>query len=212
VGEEPRNVFAHERRARAEIAIGGVVGAREQPWVDQQLEARRGNSLGARALRDHRGEAAAGRVAAYADARGIAAEAAGAREREAIDGPRILLRGGEAVLGAHAIVDRQHETARAHGEHAAERRTPVEVADHEAALVEIEQQRARAVEIGWNVEPSGQRALRARHPVLFDALERTQRRRRGRERIAGDRARLRGRERVQRGNPRGARDQREVRV
>src|SRR5262249_9489697 len=104
-------------------------------------------SLDARALRDHRGEAAARRVAADADARRIAAEAARVLERELVRGPRVLLRRGEAVLGAHAVVDRQHEAARASGDQAAERVAPVEVADHEAALVEIEHERARAIEI-----------------------------------------------------------------
>ena len=210
--EEPGDVLAHERWTRAEVAIGGVVGAREQPRVDQQLDARCPHTLGARALCNQRGESAARRVAADPDPLRVPAELARALEREAVHRPRVLLRRGEAVLRAPAIVDRQHRAARARREHAAEAVAPVELADHEAALVEIEHERARTVEIRRHVQPSGERAVRSRYAVLFAALERAQRRRRGRERLARDGARLRRRERVQCGNARSARDQRDVRV
>jgi hypothetical protein len=211
VREEPRQVLAQERRARAEVAIGGVVGARDQPRVDQQLEARLAHALGMGALRDHRREPAARGVAAHADPLGIAAEHARVFERVAVRRPRVVLRRREAVLGALAIVDREHRTARRPGELAAERIAPVELADHVATLMEVQDQRARAVEIGRHVEPGDERALRAGHAVLLEPLERAQRRR-DRGRATGRRARLGRRLRMQRGRARGTHRERDVRV
>ena len=99
--------------------------------VDQQRE--RGVVLD----RDRRGEVAARAVAADRDA-------VVALRRPLEGARRVVDVGRERVLGRLAVLDAQHVDARVPAEHAARRVVRVEVADDEAAAVQVEQRRFSA--------------------------------------------------------------------
>jgi hypothetical protein len=111
--------------------------------IDQQLVGDRQVAGVAAEQRDDGGEVAAGAVAA--DRRGATRSRPSARHGGAPSGrgEAVVDRGREAVLGAHAVVDRDDRAARAVGELAAEHVVGVEVADGPAAAVEVHQHRRR---------------------------------------------------------------------
>jgi hypothetical protein len=136
--------------AKRRVRWGGaaLVGRR----VDQQLK--RDLPVARVACRDghHRGEVAAGAVAADREPRRIDAE----RGRMALDpssgGDAVVDGGWKAMLRPHPVVDRHHRAARAVGELAAQGVVGVEVADDPAPAVKVDERRQR-------------RSARARGPV-----------------------------------------------
>jgi hypothetical protein len=73
---------------------------------------------------------------------------------------RVVVSGREPVLGPEPVVDRQHPKPTVLGQEAAGGVVRVEVAVHEAAAVEEDQQRTRRRDAGREVEPAGQVADR----------------------------------------------------
>jgi hypothetical protein len=108
----------------------------------------------ARGERRDRGEIAAGAVAADGEARRVEAEAAALARGEFDGGDAILDRGGKAVLGRQAVVEREHDAGRFLRQLPADRVVRLDIADAPAAAMKIKQcrQRARARR-PWPVEP-----------------------------------------------------------
>jgi len=95
--------------------------------------------------RHHRGQVAAGAVAADRQARGIDAQLGGVITHPARGRDAVVHRGGETMLGSHAVVHRDHGAAGGNGQLAAQRVVGVQVADHPATAVEVHQHRRRGL-------------------------------------------------------------------
>ena len=113
--------------------------------IDQHLARDRRAVAVARCDRDHRGEIAAGAVAADHQPRGVDAELFGVvgdpfRRRDGVvDG------GGKFVLGREPVIDRDHDQLAFVGQLAAHHVVGIEIADHPAAAVKEHQARREAV-------------------------------------------------------------------
>ena len=127
------------------LAVRGMRHRKIGGRIDQHLSGDRGAVAVARRYRDHRGEIAAGAVAADHQPRRVDAELFGIagdpfRRRDGVvDG------GGKFVLGRQAIIDRDHDQLAFIGELAAHHVVGIEIADHPAAAVKEHQARREAV-------------------------------------------------------------------
>ena len=90
---------------------------------------------------DHRGEIAAGAVAANGKARRVDAERGAVCRNPFGRGDAVLDRGREFVLGRQAVIDRDDRAAGGIGQMAAHRVVAFEIADDPAAAVEKDQRR-----------------------------------------------------------------------
>jgi len=163
-------------------------------------------------LADRRGQRCARSVPAHQNPLRVAADLSGVFARPRERGVRVIVRGGEAMLRCQAVADGSDDTARGFGQERAERFTQVEIADHEATLMEVEQQRARPVEVGRAIRAQRNHARGPRDAPLL-ALD--ARSRWPRERCCGGAHTIpRGgrRERVERRLGRAPREQREPRI
>ena len=155
------------RGQQVALAVAGVRGpaaALVGGRVDQQLEAHRQVAGIAQRDRHHRGQVAAGAVAADRQARGIDAQLGGVVAHPARGGDAVVHRGREAVLRAHAVVHRHHRAAGGVGQLAAQRVVRVQVADDPAAAVVVHQHRRRALALRRGlrvVQAQRDRAVRA---------------------------------------------------
>ena len=151
-------------------------------------------------MRNDCGEVAAGAVAAHPHPLRIGAERLGVRERPRVGSGCVFDRRRERVLGREAVVDREHVGARVPAQQPAQAVVRVEIAEHEAAAVEVRQQRLAAA-VGAAVS-RGIVARAKRHgQVERHALDKTHRRGLAAERDGrgtARRARLLRRERVER--------------
>ena len=109
--------------------------------VEQQLADRPRPALVAQPQRRHRGQVAAGAVAADDHPRRIGAERGGMLRAPAGGGQAVLRRRRERVFRRQAVVDRGDDAARPGAEVAADAVMRVEAAEHEAAAMVEDQQR-----------------------------------------------------------------------
>ncbi len=126
-----------KRPARAGV-VGGI-GDR----VDQQLHRGHRAAAVARHVADDRRHVAAGRVATDADPLRVGAERLGVRDRPLEGGEGVFDRRRERVLRRQPVADREDPAAGRRGEEPAHPVVHVEVADHPAAAVVVDEQRGR---------------------------------------------------------------------
>ena len=135
--------------------------------VDEHLERDRGSARVARHERHHGGEVAARAVAADGQLFGIYFQTICVAGNKRESGKAILHGRRKRGLGRFPILHREHRAARAVGERAADDIVRVEIADHPAAAVEIDQRGQhfvlgrvlRPVRAHWN--RTGRRLARA---------------------------------------------------
>jgi hypothetical protein len=113
--------------------------------VDQQLHRRRRQPSLPHQQAGDRGEVGAGAVAADSDPRRIAAQPAGVGVRPPVGGEGVFGGRREGVLRGQAVVDREDVGAGVGGEEAAGPVVGVEVADHPAAAVVVDEKRRGCV-------------------------------------------------------------------
>jgi hypothetical protein len=100
LGPEPVHLAAGQVEAVAEQVHGRVPAAEVRPGIDQQLQRGLAAALVAQVLAGHRGEVAAGAVAADRHATGVRAELGGVLQRPAQDGGGVVGRRGNGCSGA----------------------------------------------------------------------------------------------------------------
>ena len=132
-----RLVSGSRMRGRVHRKIGG--------GIDQQLACELWAVAIARRKRNHRGEIAAGAVAADHDPRRIDAELSGVVGYPFGGGDAVVDRSGIFVLGREAIVDGDDDQLALMGHLAADHVVGIDIADHPAAAVEEHQARREAV-------------------------------------------------------------------
>ena len=144
--------------------------------VEQQLHRRLRAACFAVLQAEAGREVAAGAVAADGDPR-PGRRRARRRSRAPRRRPRPRLRPGrEGVLGREPVVDREHPAAAVLGEEAAEAVVGLEVADHPAAAVVVDEQRLRRLGgAERDVEARRHLAARAGDRQLFDPRHRPRR-------------------------------------
>ncbi len=149
VPAKPVHLPLRQEEAFAEEPIALVLRREVRHGIDQELEDGPRPALSHAQSGGDRGQVAAGAVAAHGHARGLAAELRRVLRSPAEGRRRILHRGGEAMLGRQPVVDREHVHAGVSREEAAGAVVGVEVADHPAAAVVVDEERApRAGSVG----------------------------------------------------------------
>ncbi len=128
-----------QQQAGLRLAVRGMRHRKIGGGIDQHLAGDRGPVAVARRYRDHRGEVAAGAVAADAQPGSIDAELFGVVGDPFGRGDGVIDRGGKLVFGREAIIDRYHEQPALVGELAAHHVVGIEIADHPAAAVKEHQ-------------------------------------------------------------------------
>ena len=160
MGNEPAHARARERQLLG-VALGGwPAHAHIGAWIDQELVYEPRAAAITRFERDDRREVAAGAVAADREAPGIDAEPRCVGGNPPRRGDGILRGGGKFVLGCEPIVDGDDETRGGVGERSADLVVALEVADHPAPAVEVDERRLKLV-IGHalaTIEPERDRA------------------------------------------------------
>ncbi len=126
----------------------------------------------ARQQRHHGGDVAARAVAAHGDAVRVRAQLLRVLERPAQRRLAVLDRRRERVLGRQPVVDRQHVRAPVAAQQPAGGVVGVEVADHEAAAVVVDDQRVRAAGLRRHVVAGLDRAFGAVHLEVAHLLHR----------------------------------------
>ena len=154
---EPVHVRLGEEQALAEKLTRAPPAGAVGRWVDQQLQQGGGAAVARGKLRDDGGEVAARAVARHPEPAGIGTELVGVRSRPAQRAACILHGRRERVLGGQAIVNREHVDARVVAQQATDAIVRVEVAEHEPAAVEEDEQRVRAASFGGRIVAGAQR-------------------------------------------------------
>ena len=113
--------------------------------IDQHLARDRGAVAVARRYRDHRGEVAAGAVAADHQPRRVDAELLCIVRDPFGRGDGVIDGGGKFVLGREPIIDRDHDQLAFVGQFPAHHVVGIEIADHPAAAVKEHQARRETV-------------------------------------------------------------------
>ena len=134
------DALLRQEEALRERAPRRGLGRDVRDGVDEELEGRGRAAVGGGAVGRHRGQVAAGAVAADRDAGRVGAELGRAGVGVAEGGERVVDRGREAVLGGEAVVHGEHARARRRGQQARGRVVRVEVAHDPPAAVEEDQQ------------------------------------------------------------------------
>ena len=147
-----------------------VVGDR----INERLQAQSRLIGAARHQRDNGGEVGAGAVAMDAEPGGVRAEAAGIGVHPLQCREAVIDRGGEFVLGPHAVIDRSDKRPGAGAQIARDEIMRIEASDHVATAVVIDDRRHRIARIGLlrPVEAQPDRACGARDHALLDARDR----------------------------------------
>ena len=116
---------------------------------------------------------AASAVATDGHAAGVHAQHVGVGLHPMHGGEAVLVGCGEYVLRRHAVVDRDHGTVCGVGDLAADPVMAVEVAQHPAAAVIVDEHRQHA-HVGGSgaaIDADGHRAVRAAGRILLDAID-----------------------------------------
>ncbi len=133
--------------------------------IDEQLGGER-DAVGVGELRAHRGQVAAGAVAADGEALGIAAVLLDLLRDELQRGVGVVDRGREPVLGREPVVDADDDRAGVVGEQPAHALVGVQVTDHETAAVEVDDRRCGVADPGGAIDACVRGAERERRHRL----------------------------------------------
>mmetsp|Transcript_5237 Transcript_5237/g.19603 ORF Transcript_5237/g.19603 Transcript_5237/m.19603 type:complete len:289 (+) Transcript_5237:1973-2839(+) len=150
--EEPGNAVGIEQEAVGEELVRGGGGPAGGARRDQQLQGQRQAAVAGEEGRAG-GQRAAGAVTRHAEPGAVQAERGSMLVQPGQSGPGIVHRGREAMLGCEPVVQRHHGRATAQAELAAQAVVGFQVADREAAAVQIEQHRQHGV--ARRVQPRG---------------------------------------------------------
>ena len=134
------------------LARGGL-HLRPDARIEQQLEGDLAGRVVLQVDGDRGRQVAAGRVAADRDALGVHAQVVGVVERPLGRRQRVVVAGRERMLRRQPVVDRQHPHAGQRGQPPAVAVMGLQVADGEAAAVEIDQAAAWGLGAGGGVQP-----------------------------------------------------------
>ena len=139
--DEPLHGGGDKRVAFLDALVALVAHAHVRHGVDQQLEGDLGQVGVARHQRHHGGDVAAGAVTAHGRAGGVDGEVGGVGQDPAGGGRGIGDGAGELHFRGQAVIHRHHAAAGGVGDGAAGLVVAVEVAQHPAAAVVVDQHR-----------------------------------------------------------------------
>ncbi len=175
VRPEPIHVALGKEEPFGEESVRRVLRREVRDRIGEELRRRARTAVPTRELRDDGGEVAARAVARDGDPGGVEPELGRMRRGPAKRGERVVDGGRKPVLGSQAIVDRQHPGVGLAREMAARRVVRVEVADHPAAAVVVDDEWATLAVVERHVQSRGDRPGRSGEDAVLDARDRWRR-------------------------------------